>query len=252
MTATGASSQARAIGSTGLLLSLWVAAVVLASATAWGQPVASLSNVATIRIGGIVSHPLVLSENDLSAFKRTSVTVLDDQGAKTVYEGVPIVELLTRAGAPLGPQLRGPQMKLYVAVKGADGYEAVFALPEFDPAFSDRVIMLADRRDGKPMSAREGAFRVVVPGGKAPRPLGAASDCARSRRSQIIFLPAQVPRRPLSALSGNATARQAPTVFAIMIVVCQESWRGRSTRATGHKQQSGNAGETNGSSSTVS
>jgi hypothetical protein len=57
-------------------------------------------------------------------------------------------------------------MKLYVAVKGADGYEAVFALPELDPDFSDRIILLADRRDGQPLSAREGAFRIIVPGEK--------------------------------------------------------------------------------------
>jgi hypothetical protein len=73
-----------------------------------------------------------------------SVTVSDDQGMKAVYAGTPVAELLKRAGAPLGTELRGPHMKLYVVVKAADGYEAVFALPEFDPDFTDRVILLAD------------------------------------------------------------------------------------------------------------
>ena len=34
------------------------------------------------------------------------------------------------------------------------------------PGFTDRVILLADRRDGKPLSAREGPFQVIVPGEK--------------------------------------------------------------------------------------
>jgi hypothetical protein len=34
------------------------------------------------------------------------------------------------------------------------------------PAFSDRVILLADRRDGKPLDNREGPLRLIVPGDK--------------------------------------------------------------------------------------
>lgn len=79
------------------------------------------------------------------------------------YEGVPVTEILRRAGAPLGEQLKGPQMTLYVLVNAIDGYRAVFALPEFDPGFTDQVILLADRRDGHPMTAPDGPFRIVVP-----------------------------------------------------------------------------------------
>ena len=45
-------------------------------------------------------------------------------------------------------------------------HRAVFALAEFDPDFTDRVILLADRRDGHPLSSKEGPFRIVVPGEK--------------------------------------------------------------------------------------
>jgi hypothetical protein len=57
-------------------------------------------------------------------------------------------------------------MRLYVIVEAADGYQAVFALSEFDPDFTDRVIILADRRDGKPLPPPEGPFRLVVAGEK--------------------------------------------------------------------------------------
>lgn len=149
-----------------LVCKLVLAALVLLVSDSWGQQIASSSNNATIRITGIVAHPLVLNETELLRLKRATITVADEAGVKAAYAGVPVVELLRRAGAPLGNQLRGPQMKLYVLVKAADGYAAVFALPEFDPGFTDRLIILADRRNAEPLSAREGAFRIIIPGEK--------------------------------------------------------------------------------------
>ena len=46
------------------------------------------------------------------------------------------------------------------------GYKAVFALPEIDPAFTDRVIILADRRDRMRLTDKEGPWQIVVPGEK--------------------------------------------------------------------------------------
>ncbi len=79
---------------------------------------------------------------------------------------MPLIEVVSRAGVPTGAELRGPGVALYVVVEAADGYRAVFALPELDPAFTDRVILLADRRDGRPLSDREGPLQVIVPGEK--------------------------------------------------------------------------------------
>ncbi len=121
---------------------------------------------ATLRIIGKVHHPLVVQQADLQALPRKRVAVTDDRGRRATYEGVPVVELLQRAEVPLGKRLRGSQMKFYVLVDASDGYQVVFALPEFDPGFTDRVILLADRRDGHLLSAPEGPFRIVVPGEK--------------------------------------------------------------------------------------
>ena len=52
---------------------------------------------------------------------------------------------------------------MYLLVEAADDYRVVFALPELDPAFTERVILLADRRDGQPLAAAEGPLRLVVP-----------------------------------------------------------------------------------------
>ncbi len=44
-----------------------------------------------------------------------------------------------------------------------DGYRAVYALAELDAAFTEAVVLLADRRDGQPLSSEEGPFRLVLP-----------------------------------------------------------------------------------------
>jgi hypothetical protein len=51
-------------------------------------------------------------------------------------------------------------------VEAADGYKVVFALAEVDPAFATREIILADKRDGRGMDAKEGPLRIVAPGDK--------------------------------------------------------------------------------------
>jgi hypothetical protein len=142
-------------------------AVFCAVSTAFNLPSAaqeaSPSHDAVLQIIGKVGRPLTLHDADLAALPRRRLTVTDEHGNRVTYEGVSVADLLHRAGAPLGKQLRGPQLALYVLVSAADGYRAVFALPEFDPAFTDRVIVLADRRDGHQMAAPDGPFRVIVP-----------------------------------------------------------------------------------------
>jgi len=75
-------------------------------------------------------------------------------------------EILKLARGPTGEKLRGKGLLLYLLVETADGYRVVFALPELDLVFTDQTIILADRRDGKPLSEQEGPLRVVVPGEK--------------------------------------------------------------------------------------
>jgi hypothetical protein len=49
-----------------------------------------------------------------------------------------------------------------------DGYRVVFALPEIDPDMTDKVVLVADRKNGKPLAGGEGPFRVIVPDDKRP------------------------------------------------------------------------------------
>ena len=119
-----------------------------------------------LAVGGEVPKPLSLSAADLAALPRQRVTARDHEGREATYEGVALVELLRRTGLELGEKLRGKKLALFLVAEASDGYRAVYALPELDPTFTDRVILLADLKDGKPFSAKEGPLRIVVPGEK--------------------------------------------------------------------------------------
>jgi hypothetical protein len=48
-------------------------------------------------------------------------------------------------------------------IEAADGYRAVFALAEVDPSMTDQIVLVADRRDGKPLEDSLGPYRLIVP-----------------------------------------------------------------------------------------
>jgi len=127
------------------------------------QPAAAPS----LAVTGDVATPLTLRAEDLAKMPREKVSVSEEDGAKVEYEGVPLREILKRAGAPLGNQLRGKALASYVVAKAQDGYQVVFAMGEFDEAFANEQILVADRRDGRPLSESQGPFRIVCPNDKA-------------------------------------------------------------------------------------
>jgi DMSO/TMAO reductase YedYZ molybdopterin-dependent catalytic subunit len=60
----------------------------------------------------------------------------------------------------------------------------LFALPELDAAFTDRLVLLADRKNGEPLSSRDGPFQLVVPDEKRP-----ARWVRQVRRIRVIQVP---------------------------------------------------------------
>jgi DMSO/TMAO reductase YedYZ molybdopterin-dependent catalytic subunit len=129
------------------------------------QPVAKAAEE-TLAIKGAVPHPRQLTAKDIEALPRKTVQIKGSDGKTVSYEGPILADVLATAGVTLGSTLRGATMANYLVVTGADGYRAVFALPELDAGFTDNLIILADRRDGQPLSATEGPLRIVVPAEK--------------------------------------------------------------------------------------
>ncbi len=121
----------------------------------------------TLTVSGDVSSALHLTADDLAKMPRTTATVEDSDGSKVLYEGVALGEVLKRAGAPTGKDLRGKALAGYVIAKAHDGYQVVFSMGETDAGLTGNLILLADKRDGKALFGYQGPFRLVVPSDKA-------------------------------------------------------------------------------------
>jgi DMSO/TMAO reductase YedYZ molybdopterin-dependent catalytic subunit len=130
------------------------------------QPQAQ-SGTATLSVTGDIPNPLTLKAEDLAAMPREKASVPERDGTEVEYEGVPLREVLKRAGAPLGVQLRGKALASYVLAKAHDGYQVVFTLGEIDAQFGNEQIIVADKRDGKSLFGYQGPFRLVCPHDKA-------------------------------------------------------------------------------------
>jgi hypothetical protein len=101
----------------------------------------------------------------LDALERRAA-VTQDRGLRTEFEGVALRDLLIKAGIPFGDAIKGAALARVVIVTGRDGYRAVYAIAELDAGFTDQMILLADRRDGKPLLPDTGPWQIVVPNDK--------------------------------------------------------------------------------------
>lgn len=99
-----------------------------------------------------------VSEADLAALPQVQITI-DDHGKPATFDGVALSTLLQRV-------TEGKEITKYVVVDAADGYRAVFSLAELSPAFTSRRVILATKRDGKPLSEKNGPFQLAAEGEK--------------------------------------------------------------------------------------
>jgi hypothetical protein len=124
---------------------------------------AQSSDTATLTIQVEGSAPFVLHSADLASVKRVQTTVKDTAGKEETFSGFNLIDLLAKAGAPTGKQLRGANMSKYVLVKAKDGYGVLFSLAELDPVYSNKLIMVADQHNGQPLGKDKGPYRIVIP-----------------------------------------------------------------------------------------
>lgn len=129
-----------------------------------GAAVASVR--AEIAIGGEVPKSVSLTLADLEKLPRKTVRAKAHNGTMYDYEGVTIDVVLSQAGVVFGDAMRGKAMATVLVAGGADGYRAVYAVPEIDPSFTDRVILVAFRADGKPLADGAGPLQMIVPDDK--------------------------------------------------------------------------------------
>ena len=130
-------------------------------------PALSGADEVLLRVSGAVDKPLELTRADLAAMPRDEfqIPARHDRSVLETWAGVPMIEILRKAGAPVGERLRGRNMAGYVVVIAADGFRAVYALAEVEPRFSPaRRILVADSLDGKPLTGDFGNLRIANQG----------------------------------------------------------------------------------------
>ncbi|MEO6151146.1 MAG: molybdopterin-dependent oxidoreductase [Mucilaginibacter sp.] len=133
---------------------------------------------AIVKVTGEVSTPLNITVAEYEKYKQVTVNRKDKEGKEHVYKGVLLGDILQKAGATLGENLKGENLTKFVLAEASDGYKATFALTELDKAFTDRAIILTNNVDGKPLPTTEGPFRIIIQDEKKP------SRCVR----QLISL----------------------------------------------------------------
>lgn len=110
-----------------------------------------------MNVDGGNGKTVTLTAGDLSKLPQHTISAVD-HGTPANFEGVLLSDVLAKVEAPSGEKLRGKLLSSYLLVEAADGYRAIFSLPEFDAGFTDRKIYLVTSRDGKPLSEKEGPW----------------------------------------------------------------------------------------------
>ncbi|MBV9672101.1 MAG: molybdopterin-dependent oxidoreductase [Verrucomicrobia bacterium] len=124
----------------------------------------------TLRIGGEVPAPAEWKLSEFARLPRSTVRVKDRDGRDITYGGVSLTDVLRAVSLRLnaGTIPSRETVAKYILIVAADGYRAVFATAEIDPALTERTILLADQKDGQLLSSLQGPLRIVVPGEKRP------------------------------------------------------------------------------------
>jgi hypothetical protein len=102
--------------------------------------------------------PQIMDRSDISKLPHMTVKVRGSGGKISIYSGVPLEELLKHVGAVFGKERRQINLGSIVLVESVDQPSILFAMAEFDIALTDKRILLADTKDGRPLTAPEGPF----------------------------------------------------------------------------------------------
>lgn len=107
----------------------------------------------------------ILTRAEIEALPRIKITA-EAGGTSAAFEGATLKAVLEKAGVTFAETMKGKRLASCLLVEAADGYRVVIALPELDPAFTDKQIVLAFLKDGKPLDTKAGPYRIVIPGEK--------------------------------------------------------------------------------------
>ena len=120
---------------------------------------------AKITVTGVDGQSRELTAAELGKLPQHVVKAAE-HGVPVQFEGVLLTDVLAQVARPTGDKFRATAAGYYVLIEAADGYKAVFAWAEQDPAFLEKSVYLVTHRDGKPLASKEGPFELIAPGEK--------------------------------------------------------------------------------------
>jgi hypothetical protein len=119
--------------------------------------------VGRVSVDGLVDRPTLYSVADLAALPGHSLDVSWSTHGGTqhhVETGPLLVDVLAKVGPRFDRRVKNGELRDFVVVTGADGYEAVLSYGEIAPTFGDRPALLSLKEDGTALAAP----RLVIPG----------------------------------------------------------------------------------------
>lgn len=145
----------------------FIAGALVAWTTAGGQARSASPASTTVEIVGPTGQHKTFGASDLAAMRSIDTSV-SSHNVHGRYRGVPLGDLLRLVGLTKGDSLRGAALAQDVIVEASDKYRVVFAPAELDSGFTNKLVLLAYAKDGAPLGASEGPFRIIVPDEKRP------------------------------------------------------------------------------------
>ncbi len=152
---------------TTLLLSLRRIWMGLAVCCAFLASAAATAEEASLSVIDASGHEHSLAASALADLPRQKVRVKVHE-ADAEFAGPLLRDVLARGGVKFGDELKGRRAATIAVLEATDGYRIALSLHDIDPATTDTVAILADRRDGQPLGVEEGPYRLIVPGDKRP------------------------------------------------------------------------------------
>lgn len=116
-------------------------------------------------VTGIDGTSVSFTAWDLSKLPQQTVKITD-HGTPATFEGVLLADVLSKVALPAGEKFHSTAASYYMVVEAKDGYRATFAWAELDSTFMDKAVYVVTKRDGKPLSEKDGPFELVAPGEK--------------------------------------------------------------------------------------
>jgi hypothetical protein len=121
-----------------------------------------------LTVGLLDRSPQVVERSEIAKLPHQIVKAKGSDNKMAVYSGVPLKELLQHVGVVFSRERQQRNLGSIVLVESVGATSVLFAMAELDTALTGKPILLADAKNGKPLTAPEGPFRIIVPDEKEP------------------------------------------------------------------------------------